>query len=179
MCNNNHLLCDLCTCYDPPSENCFFLGMCVRCELWLWQTLKDKPSLLLSYVYVSWKERARRVGGRGGGLRILWQRGLVSLKRASVLLPLATLSCVSIVPMVFSCFAGLVWSLECCTEWSFPSWNIWGSAGQGVTAQVRSPMNCLRRKQPICRRNLTACCHNCTGHRYVHTGCMCNMVMKE
>lgn len=70
-------LSDLCT-YDTPSECSFSFTMCVCCELWPWRTLKDKPSVLLSNVTCG----VKREGSKGWGL--LWQRGLVSLKKASI-----------------------------------------------------------------------------------------------
>lgn len=101
-------------------------SMCVRCELWPWQTLKDKPSVLLSYVHVSWKDRAR------GGVGVGWEgfgRGVQFLKKEHKICRHRLDN-----PVCRLCRWFLHWSVA--TEWSFPSWNTWGSAG--VTAQVRS-----------------------------------------
>lgn len=52
--HNKTLSSDLQTAFDPPSAHMgfFSLAVCERGELWPWQTLKDKPSELLSYIHV-------------------------------------------------------------------------------------------------------------------------------
>lgn len=120
-------------------SGCYSLAMCVCCELCFWQSLKDKPSVLLSYVYVSGRDWARGEGGSGGGMRMLWR-----FFKKSV----GSVASVHRIQFVHS-FAGLLSvPLErSSTKWKFPSWNTRGSAG--VTVQVSSLMNC------VCRQHVT------------------------
>lgn len=102
-------------------EYCFSLAVCVHCELWLWQTLKDKPSVLLSYVCVC---RKKERGSRGAVVG--WEYFGVQFFKKNIS-PVAAGG-----PTYGLCVA----SPKCCTEWSFPSWKTWGCAG--VTVQVSS-----------------------------------------